>query len=136
MVVCFRFRLHSMLSVLSQGFKASASSIINLAIGFVAICFDITLVQMPEVDQKNLTKLDRLLRTTRRINPGTSALRGPFGTVDGIIRARRRSQIWGRSRPGMHETLPPGTMVPCGPSRGIWLSPGSSTSTEYHSDSK
>ncbi|KIK50914.1 hypothetical protein GYMLUDRAFT_252531 [Collybiopsis luxurians FD-317 M1] len=79
--------------LLSRGFKTSVSSIINLAIGFVATCFDITLVQMPEVDQKNLTKLDRLLRTARRINPGTSALRGPFGPVDGIIRARRRSQI-------------------------------------------
>ncbi|KIK50927.1 hypothetical protein GYMLUDRAFT_252545 [Collybiopsis luxurians FD-317 M1] len=56
-------------------------------------------------------------------NPGISALRGPFGTVGGIIRARRRSQIWGRSRPGLRDTLPPGTMHQHGISQPFQIIP-------------
>ncbi|KIK50911.1 hypothetical protein GYMLUDRAFT_417193 [Collybiopsis luxurians FD-317 M1] len=164
MAVCFRFHLHSTflrrgdhrsfiarlcpfpiltaLKVLSRGFDACASSIIAFIIGFVPICFGITLMQMSKLDQKNPT--NSIASCERRKgfsvdNPGISSLRGPFGTVDSIIRARsarRKSQIEGRSRPRTYRTLLPGTVVPCGPPRGTWLSSRNSTSTEYHSHSE
>ncbi|KIK57973.1 hypothetical protein GYMLUDRAFT_246621 [Collybiopsis luxurians FD-317 M1] len=72
MLHALRTFLHPGNHLLSRGFKASAPSIIVLVVGFVAICYDIALVQMPKLDQKNPTKLDCLSRTTRRIFSGQS----------------------------------------------------------------
>ncbi|KIK51270.1 hypothetical protein GYMLUDRAFT_50681 [Collybiopsis luxurians FD-317 M1] len=139
--------------VLFQGLKASASSIITLVMGFVVICFGITILQMSKVDPKNFTKLDRrstiLLQASREHtegfdekdvlaveDPGIDTLRGSFGTVGSIIRARsarRMSQNRGGSRPGSYSTRPPGAMAPYDPPpRGTWLSPRNSTNTEYY----
>ncbi|KAJ4490945.1 magnesium transporter NIPA-domain-containing protein [Lentinula aciculospora] len=135
--------------VLFQGLSASASSIITLVMGFIVICFGITILQMSKVDPENLTKLDRrstiLLQASREHtagfdekdvlaveDPGIDTLRGSFGTVGSIIRARsarRMSQSRGGSRPGSYSTRPAGAMAPFGGQ--AWLSPRNSTNTEY-----
>ena len=77
--------------------------------GFLVICFGITILQMSKIDPQKLNKLDRrstlLLQAARnRVGsvdekgglpleeqePGIDALRGTFGTVGSIIRARTR----------------------------------------------
>lgn len=89
--------------ILFQGLKAPATSIITLVMGFLTICLGITLLQMSKVDPTSL-KLDRrstiLLQAAKRPtelqeksitgfeDPGMDALRGGFGTVGSIIRAR------------------------------------------------
>ncbi|THU83461.1 DUF803-domain-containing protein [Dendrothele bispora CBS 962.96] len=96
--------------VLFQGLKASATSIITLVMGFLVICFGITILQMSKVDPEELSsKLDRrstiLLQAARQQteneeksmlgmeDPGMDALRGSLhGTVGSIMRARRISQ--------------------------------------------
>ncbi|KAJ3818037.1 magnesium transporter NIPA-domain-containing protein [Lentinula raphanica] len=141
--------------VLFQGLSASASSIITLVMGFLVICFGITILQMSKVDPENLKTLDRrstiLLQASREHtagfdekdvlaveDPGIDTLRGSFGTVGSIIRARsarRMSQSRGGGRPGSFTTRPPGAMAPYydpPPPRGqSWLSPRNSTNTEY-----
>ncbi|KAJ3882666.1 magnesium transporter NIPA-domain-containing protein [Lentinula edodes] len=138
--------------VLFQGLSASVSSIITLVMGFLVICFGITILQMSKVDPENLTKLDRrstiLLQASREHtagfdekdvlaveDPGMDTLRGSFGAVGSIIRARsarRMSQSRGGSRPGSYSTRPAGAMAPYDPPRGqAWLSPRNSTNTEY-----
>ncbi|KAG8758755.1 hypothetical protein FRC14_007470 [Serendipita sp. 396] len=108
--------------VLFQGLKAPAQTIITLVMGFLTICLGITLLQMSKVDPTTL-KLDRrstiLLQAARRPtelqeksiagfeDPGMDALRGGFGTVGSIIRARsmRKSMIAGgpSSSPAVEE---------------------------------
>ena len=73
--------------------------------GFLVICFGITILQMSKVDPEKLNKLDRrstLLLQAARLqaghlnektgmpseDPGIDALRGSFGTVGSIVRAR------------------------------------------------
>ncbi|KIK50908.1 hypothetical protein GYMLUDRAFT_252527 [Collybiopsis luxurians FD-317 M1] len=55
-ILCY---IHFFLYLNDHRLKASASSIITLVMGFVVICFGITILQMSEVGPKNLTKLDR-----------------------------------------------------------------------------
>ncbi|KAK7448811.1 hypothetical protein VKT23_013541 [Stygiomarasmius scandens] len=118
--------------VLFQGLKASASSIITLVMGFLVICFGITILQMSKVDPEELSsKLDRrstiLLQAARQQtesndeksalgieDPGMDALRGSLhGTVGSILRARRMSQS---SRTGSQYRPRHGSQLP-------WSSP-------------
>jgi hypothetical protein len=105
--------------ILYQGLKASAVVLITMVLGFLVICLGITLLQMSKVDPSNF-KLDRrttiLLQTTRDHpketasaaesekgevlqyeDPGMDALRGGFGAVGSIIRARSVSRRMSRS---------------------------------------
>ncbi|KAJ7162279.1 magnesium transporter NIPA-domain-containing protein [Mycena filopes] len=105
--------------VLFKGLSAPVSSIITLVMGFLVICVGITILQMSKVDPVEFKKLDRrstiLLQAARSQtetyeekgalgveDPGMDALRGSFGTVGSIIRARsarRMSQASTQSRP-------------------------------------
>jgi hypothetical protein len=95
--------------ILYKGLKASAVTLITMVLGFLVICLGITLLQMSKVDPKVLTKLDRrstmLLEAGRHPieseekgevtaleDPGMDALRGGFGAVGSIIRARSVSR--------------------------------------------
>ncbi|KZT04267.1 DUF803-domain-containing protein [Laetiporus sulphureus 93-53] len=101
------FTFFSMLTtiVLFQGLKASASQIITLVMGFVVICFGITILQLSKVDPTEFKMLDRrstiLLQAARKEtegmeeknlaaveDPGMDALRGGFGMIGSVIRAR------------------------------------------------
>ena len=105
--------------ILYQGLKASAVVLITMILGFIVICCGITLLQMSKVDPSNF-KLDRrstiLLQTSRDHpkdqhgdaasekeevtqfeDPGMDALRGGFGAVGSIIRARSVSRRMSRS---------------------------------------
>jgi hypothetical protein len=103
--------------ILYQGLKASAVVLITMVLGFLVICLGITLLQMSKVDPSNF-KLDRrttiLLQTSRDHpkekggesekeevtqfeDPGMDALRGGFGAVGSIIRARSVSRRMSRS---------------------------------------
>lgn len=112
---------------------------------------------MSKVDPEHLTKLDRrstiLLQASREHtagmdekdvlaieDPGMDTLRGSFGTVGSIIRARsaRRMSMsrgggGGGSRPGSQSARPPGAMAPYDPPRGpSYLSTRSSANNEYY----
>ncbi|CED82048.1 Uncharacterized conserved protein [Phaffia rhodozyma] len=91
--------------ILYKGLKASAVQIITIMLGFLVICAGITILQMSKVDPKTLTSLDRkstiLLAAQRPTEdqekaitgteePGVDALRGGFGAIGSIIRARSR----------------------------------------------
>ncbi|KAJ7213109.1 magnesium transporter NIPA-domain-containing protein [Mycena pura] len=107
--------------VLFKGLSAPISAILTLIMGFLVICVGITILQMSKVDPTELSKrLDRrstiLLQAARSQtsamdekdilgveDPGMDALRGSFGTVGSIIRARsarRLSQSSGGRPPG------------------------------------
>jgi len=90
--------------VLFKGLKASASQILTIVMAFLVICAGITILQMSKVDPTEF-KLDRrstiLLQASRKQTeaveekslsgleePGIDTLRGSFGTVGSIIRAR------------------------------------------------
>jgi len=111
--------------VLFQGLKATAVQILTVVMGFLVICAGITILQMSKVDPTKLTKLDRrstiLLQASRSNtenteksisgaeDPGMDALRGSFGTVGSIIRARsarRLSQSSKGTRPRQGAGLP------------------------------
>ncbi|TFK54545.1 DUF803-domain-containing protein [Heliocybe sulcata] len=91
--------------VLFQGLKASAAQILTIVMGFLTICVGITILQMSKVDPTEFKKLDRkstiLLQAARAHteavdekdvagveDPGIDALRGSFGAVGSIIRAK------------------------------------------------
>ncbi|RXK40813.1 hypothetical protein M231_01872 [Tremella mesenterica] len=95
--------------ILFQGLKASAITLITMVLGFLVTCLGITLLQLSKVDPKQLSKLDRrstmLLAAARHPteenekgevtaleDPGMDALRGGFGAVGSIIRARTASR--------------------------------------------
>jgi hypothetical protein len=95
--------------ILYQGLKASAVSLITMVLGFLTTCLGITLLQMSKVDPNTLSKLDRrstiLLQASKQHteeaekgqvtaleDPGMDALRGGFGAVGSIIRARSGSR--------------------------------------------
>lgn len=97
--------------ILYQGLKASAISLITMVLGFLVTCLGITLLQMSKIDPKNLenSHLDRrstmLMKASRSYTddtekneitgmeePGMDALRGGFGAVGSIIRARTASR--------------------------------------------
>ena len=97
--------------VLFQGLSASASQIITLVLAFLVICCGITILQMSKVDPKELgNKLDRrstmLLQAARSQtaqvdekdvtgieDPGMDSIRGSFGGVGSIIRARSAKRM-------------------------------------------
>lgn len=91
--------------ILYRGLKASAPTLITMVLGFLVTCFGITILQMSKVDPTKLQGLDRrttiLLQAARQHteadekgdlkameDPGMDALRGGFGSVGSIIRAR------------------------------------------------
>lgn len=95
--------------ILYRGLKAPATDLITMVLAFLVTCFGITLLQMSKVDPKALTGLDRrstmLLQASKRPTeadekgdvsameePGMDALRGGFGAVGSIIRARSVSR--------------------------------------------
>ncbi|KAH9083336.1 DUF803-domain-containing protein, partial [Lactarius deliciosus] len=105
--------------VLFKGLKASASQIITIVMAFLVICVGITILQMSKVDPTEFKKLDRrstiLLQAARKQteaveeksvtsveDPGIDALRGSFGTVGSIIRARSARRISQASRNSAH----------------------------------
>ncbi|KAJ7234003.1 magnesium transporter NIPA-domain-containing protein [Mycena rebaudengoi] len=81
--------------VLFKGLSASVSSIITLVMGFLVICVGITILQM----SKGGLGLE---------DPGMDALRGSFGTVGSIIRARSARRLSQASSAGR----PPGAGAP------------------------
>ncbi|KAG6815762.1 hypothetical protein H0H87_011546 [Tephrocybe sp. NHM501043] len=101
------FTFFSMITtiILFKGLKSSVTGIITLVMGFLVICVGIVILQMSKVDPVSLSKLDRrstiLLQAARSKteqveekdalgleDPGMDALRGSFGAVGSIIRAR------------------------------------------------
>ncbi|WWC91928.1 uncharacterized protein L201_006880 [Kwoniella dendrophila CBS 6074] len=96
--------------ILYQGLKASAVTLITMVLGFLVTCLGITLLQLSKVDPEALdSKLDRkstiLMKAashqtedaekgqvTSMEDPGMDALRGGFGAVGSIIRARSVSR--------------------------------------------
>ena len=116
------------LKVLFQGLHASVASIITLVMGFLVICVGITILQMSKVDPTQLAKLDRrstiLLQAARAQtetaeekgaigyeDPGMDTLRGSFGTVGSIIRARTIRRMSQSSNAGAR-ARPPGAAAP------------------------
>jgi hypothetical protein len=114
--------------VLFQGLHASVGSIITLVMGFLVICVGITILQMSKVDPTQLAKLDRrstiLLQAARAQtetvdekgavgyeDPGMDTLRGSFGTVGSIIRARTIRRMSQSSNAGVR-ARPPGAAAP------------------------
>ncbi|KAG9002983.1 hypothetical protein FRB90_011274 [Tulasnella sp. 427] len=101
--------------VLYQGLKASVMAILTVVMGFLVICAGIIILQMSKVDPEQLGKLDRkstiLLKAAQQNvqtsekggitsleDPGMDALRGSFGTVGSIIRARSARRMSMSSR--------------------------------------
>lgn len=95
--------------ILYKGLKAPAIDLITMVLGFLVTCFGITLLQMSKVDPKKFEGLDRrttmLLQASRHETeagekgdvaaleePGMDSLRGGFGAVGSIIRARSMSR--------------------------------------------
>jgi len=106
--------------ILYEGLKASAVQILTVVFGFLVICTGIFVLQMSKVDPRKL-RVDRrtsiLLRAAREEvaplvdapegefehdpekalelseEPGMDALRGTFGAIGSIVRARRRATI-------------------------------------------
>jgi len=91
--------------VLFKGLKASAGQILTIVMAFLVICVGITILQMSKIDPTEFKSLDRrstiLFQAARKNTeaveektlsaveePGIDALRGSFGTVGSIIRAR------------------------------------------------
>ncbi|TCD67203.1 hypothetical protein EIP91_000379 [Steccherinum ochraceum] len=101
--------------VLFQGLKAPVVQIITLVMGFVVICFGITILQLSKVDPTQIKGLDRrttiLLQAAQRNtegfdekklsaieDPGMDALRGSFGTIGSIVRAKSAKRMSMSSR--------------------------------------
>ena len=101
--------------VLFQGLQAPVVQIITLVMGFLVICVGITVLQLSKIDPTQIKKLDRrstLLLQAARTNtegvdekdlaaiedPGMDALRGSFGTMGSIIRARSARRLSMNSR--------------------------------------
>lgn len=117
------FTFCSMVStiVLFKGLEAPVKQIITLVMGFLVICVGITILQLSKVDPSEFKGLDRkstiLLQATRARteglgedsekglssleDPGVDSIRGSFGAVGSIIRARtvrKMSMSTGRGR--------------------------------------
>jgi len=101
--------------VLFKGLSAPLSQILTLVLAFLTICVGITILQMSKIDPAQLSKLDRrstmLLQAARATtegaeekgitgmeDPGIEALRGSFGTMSSIIRARSTRKMSQSSR--------------------------------------
>ncbi|KAH9859061.1 DUF803-domain-containing protein [Lenzites betulinus] len=117
--------------VLFQGLKAPVVQIITLVMGFLVICVGITVLQLSKVDPTQIKTLDRrstLLLQAARHNtegfdekslaavedPGMDALRGSFGTMGSIIRARSARRMSMNSRNSIHSrySAQPGPPLP------------------------
>lgn len=116
--------------VLFQGLKSTVSQILTVVMGFLVICVGITILQMSKVDPEQLTmgknKLDRrstiLLQAARARtensmmeekgnligleDPGIDTLRGSFGAVGSIIRARSARRLSMRSSTSISSNEP------------------------------
>ncbi|KAI9571638.1 magnesium transporter NIPA-domain-containing protein [Boletus coccyginus] len=104
--------------VLFQGLSAPASQIVTLVLAFLTICIGIIILQMSKIDPVKLTSLDRrstlLLQAARTHTdkpatidfddgeekgaaglgePGMDTLRGSFGTIGSIMRARSARRL-------------------------------------------
>ncbi|CAL1705871.1 unnamed protein product [Somion occarium] len=96
--------------VLFKGLKAPVNQIITLVMGFIVICFGITILQLSKVDPTEIKALDRkstiLLQAARRNtegmdekslmaveDPGMDTLRGSFGTIGSIMRAKSAKRM-------------------------------------------
>ncbi|KAI0246463.1 magnesium transporter NIPA-domain-containing protein [Lactifluus subvellereus] len=107
--------------VLFKGLKASAGQIITIVMAFLVICVGITILQMSKVDPTEFNKLDRrstiLLQAARKQteaseekslsgveDPGMDTLRGSFGTVGSIIRARTARRLSRSSHGSVHSS--------------------------------
>ncbi|KAI0369698.1 DUF803-domain-containing protein [Pilatotrama ljubarskyi] len=101
--------------VLFQGLKAPPVQIVTLVMGFLVICVGITILQLSKIDPTQIKALDRrstLLLQAAKSNtegfdekslaavedPGMDALRGSFGTMGSIIRARSARRMSMSSR--------------------------------------
>ena len=101
--------------VLFQGLSATVQQIITLVMGFLVICVGITVLQLSKIDPTQIKTLDRrstLLLQAAKNNtegvdeknlaavedPGMDALRGSFGTMGSIIRARSARRMSMNSR--------------------------------------
>ncbi|KAL1942023.1 hypothetical protein VTO73DRAFT_6553 [Trametes versicolor] len=114
--------------VLFQGLKAPVVQIITLVMGFLVICVGITVLQLSKIDPTQIKTLDRrstLLLQAAKSNtegfdeknltavedPGMDALRGSFGTMGSIIRARSARRLSMSSRASINSRfssqLPP-----------------------------
>ena len=110
-----------LLQVLFQGLDAPVKQIITLVMGFLVICVGITILQLSKVDPTEFKGLDRkstiLLQAARSRSegagedtekglfamedPGVDSVRGSFGAIGSIIRARtlrKMSMSSGRER--------------------------------------
>ncbi|KAF8800789.1 DUF803-domain-containing protein [Phlegmacium glaucopus] len=123
--------------VLFQGLSATPSQIITLVMGFLVICVGITVLQMSKVDPEKLNKLDRrstmLLQVARSQagnvdekngfnveDPGMDTLRGSFGAVGSIIRARTRKRMSQNSQNSTHLRMrPTGAAAPHDPTVSV-----------------
>jgi hypothetical protein len=116
--------------VLFQGLKASAGQILTIVMAFLVICVGIVILQMSKIDPTQLSKLDRrstiLLQAARSRteteeksiigveDPGMDAIRGSFGPVGSIIRARTMRRL---SQSNSSPTLRPRSEGPDQPHR-------------------
>ncbi|KAF8956664.1 magnesium transporter NIPA-domain-containing protein [Flammula alnicola] len=125
--------------ILFQGLHASVAQIITIVMAFLIICLGITILQMSKVDPDKLNKLDRrstiLLQAARAQtetmdekgamgyeDPGMDTLRGSFGTVGSIIRARTVRRMSQRSQNNSHlQMRPQGAAAPYNPTAS-WMS--------------
>ncbi|KAJ3510273.1 hypothetical protein NLJ89_g4778 [Agrocybe chaxingu] len=116
--------------VLFKGLAAGPTQIITIVMGFLVICLGITILQMSKVDPEKLNKLDRrstlLLQAARSQtesvdekglvqyeDPGMDTLRGSFGTVGSIIRARTVRRMSQSSYNNQNLRMrPPGAAAP------------------------
>ncbi|KAJ7587164.1 magnesium transporter NIPA-domain-containing protein [Mycena floridula] len=100
--------------VLFQGLESTVTQILTIVMAFLVICVGITILQMSKVDPTVLNKLDRrstMLLQASRVqteneekgdisaveDPGMDTLRGSFGAVGSIIRARTARRMSMRS---------------------------------------
>ncbi|KAL1728117.1 magnesium transporter NIPA-domain-containing protein [Schizophyllum commune] len=114
--------------VLFKGLAAPANQIITMVMGFLVICVGITILQMSKVDPGSLKKLDRrstmLLQAARSQTegmdekdpeafeePGIDTLRGSFGAMGSVIRARSARRASMNSNLS-HRSRPPGAAAP------------------------
>ena len=128
------------LQVLFQGLKASAAQILTIVMAFLVICIGITILQMSKVDPEKLTNLDRrstiLLQAAREHTetmdekyvigveePGLDTLRGSFGTIGSIIRARTVKRMSQSGHRDSHlRARPPGAAAPQVAGTSPWMS--------------
>jgi len=117
--------------ILFKGLKAPVTQIITIVLAFLVICLGITILQMSKIDPKNFEKLDRrstiLLQAARSHtadpddekaelskveDPGIDTLRGSFGAVGSIIRARTVRRMSQSSRMSRNPATLSGTWDP------------------------